>query len=34
MKEFNLLNCIGKALNGPETQRLFNITNIPEEKLQ
>ncbi|MBC2286525.1 hypothetical protein [Listeria farberi] len=34
MKEFNLLNCIGKALNSPETQRLLNITNIPEEKLQ
>ncbi|MBC1374402.1 hypothetical protein HB839_02545 [Listeria sp. FSL L7-1699] len=34
MKEFNLLDCIGKAINTVEIQKLLNITNIDENSLE
>ncbi|MBC1445481.1 hypothetical protein [Listeria welshimeri] len=33
MSEFNLLDCIGKAINTVEIQKLLNITNIDENNL-
>ncbi|EAE7466183.1 hypothetical protein DOZ94_11990 [Listeria monocytogenes] len=30
MKEFNLLDCLGKAINTIEIQKILNITNIDE----
>ncbi|MBC1445479.1 hypothetical protein IA938_04680 [Listeria welshimeri] len=33
MNEFNLLDCIGKAINTVEIQKLLNITNIDENNL-
>ncbi|EBH4203191.1 hypothetical protein DTQ80_14210 [Listeria monocytogenes] len=30
MKEFNLLDCLGKAINTVEIQKILNITNIDE----